>query len=897
MEVTPVDLHKPELPAPISEHNELTHNDPPSNSELLSNSESASNSKSTSNLEPAPIVEISPIVEPAPIVEPSPIIEPSPIVETAPSVEPSPGVEPAPSSEHAPSSESVPSSEPSPCSESVPNSEPAPTSETTLEAEIDEPKRIEQLDEHSVGSYLESESTKDNEEERSTPQREDVSAAESNADSEDDYDPEAAFSVADDENKGASSYSEEQVEVAQEKTEGTEQPGTEKFNSEDEYDVEAKFKLQESASAKEEKKPALPPKPQLQPQPQQQSPDAKLKEAYEAVMKSDLVQLPEFAAMSQEEQMKTIQRLLQEKNISMPQADAQPHDPDMNYDQVYSYNKPFKYLKDPIPLVPLNKFCRRPNITIPMTPEERKAYDDFLELEVQNPVWNTEFPDNLRLFVGNLPANTITKEDLFRIFSQYGDLAEISIKGGYGFVQFRTAEACADCMKGEANVPLHNKIMRLDASRSRSNASRGRERSQGDDVPSAKRARTSNTDCQVFVTAMSTSALVDEVETVLKERGINFKVKDIGSAEVSDEVSESAYLGVVGACVIKESKLDLQIFEETEDGGIKFDEYVDIDPSVMTNIISSAKLKHALKVLERREHDRRRPASSLRNDSRFNDRRDGRGRGPRHNDNGPYGHGHNWQRGHAQSPRQWDSGLEYNSSGGYGNQGAYQQPDYHQNHNQRFGHQQGPYQSYDPRGNQSYGQGYGARDDRSYGQGFQGPNQGYGQPPIDGQGGWPQQSSYSQNYPNQGGYNGGSFPGQQSPSQPNPALLQTLQNLDPAAMQNVVSLLQQKAPNPNAAFQSGYGAQAPPPNMALNQFNPVPSLLPPQPPYQPYNGSQQLQYYNAAPPQQPPQPYNSAAPPQQPYNSTSQQHSYSGGPQQRPTSSALMDMLTRLGKQ
>ena len=75
-------------------------------------------------------------------------------------------------------------------------------------------------------------------------------------------------------------------------------------------------------------------------------------------------------------------------------------------------------MKDPIPLVPIGQFCRRPNITAPTTPEEEQEYADFIErenyyLNLQN--WD-EFPDKLRLFIGNLPANTISKQDLFRIF-------------------------------------------------------------------------------------------------------------------------------------------------------------------------------------------------------------------------------------------------------------------------------------------------------------------------------------------------------------------------------------------------------------------------------------------------------------------------------------------------
>ncbi|ODV59044.1 Nab3 Rrm Ucuu complex, partial [Ascoidea rubescens DSM 1968] len=69
-----------------------------------------------------------------------------------------------------------------------------------------------------------------------------------------------------------------------------------------------------------------------------------------------------------------------------------------------------------------------------------------------------------RLFIGNLPVNSITKQNMWRIFKQYGDVIQISIKPGYGFCQFRTIEQCNSAIEGEKNVPLYGKIMHLEAS-------------------------------------------------------------------------------------------------------------------------------------------------------------------------------------------------------------------------------------------------------------------------------------------------------------------------------------------------------------------------------------------------------------------------------------------------
>lgn len=679
-----------------------------------------------------------------------------------------------------------------------------------------------------------------------------------NDDSGDDYDPEAAFSYAETE------QAEKSPEVSAPTAPETEPSVTAQDPAEqddDEYDPASTI-LSPAIPPKpvhvnEEKKPSLPPKPPVLPQAEHTS----LKEAYEAVMRSEVVNLPQFATLSQEEQMGVIQRLLQEKNIALPEEDQSAKYPGMNYDQVYSYNKPFKNLKDPIPLVPLNKYCRRPNITLPMSLAERKAYDKFLDLESRHD-WHSKegFPENLRLFVGNLPANTISKEDLFRIFSQYGEVVEISIKGGYGFVQFMTAEACAECIKGETNVPLHNKTMRLDASRSQRSSngpqtsSRGRERSD-EEERSPKRAKPDTPDCQVLITSDSTNDFVDVVENTLTQHGITFTVRNIGPTEPSEEVSEAAYLGVIGACVVKASKIDLQVFEETEDGGIKFDEYLDIEPSVMLDIFSAAKKKRVPEQPKRRDDHRRRephrdsyhgnnyPERGERGDRRHRDRR---GRQPNQGSN--WGRGNQWD----PEPLQWNQSQQYQ-------QQPYNQGGYQQGYSQGQGYNQGP--------GYSQGQGYGSQN---YGQHYQ---QSYGQPY---QQPYPQQNIPPQNY--QQGFNGGYNAPQAAPAavpQADPALLQTLQNLDPVTMQNVVNLLQQKSAGlPTApSFQSyGRAAQPPPPPPVASQPNQINSLLSLlQSHQQPYNGYQQ-------PPTGPQQPQ----PPQQP---------------QGQPNSALMDMLTRLGKQ
>lgn len=339
----------------------------------------------------------------------------------------------------------------------------------------------------------------------------------------------------------------------------------------------------------------------------------KLKNSYEAILQSDIIRDPHFLSLSQTDQTKRIVEELAKRNISpvLSSSESGSGSKQINYDQVFSYNKPFKNHKNPIPLIPVNEYCRRPNITSPMTPEEENDYGEFIRKESQYMAlesWD-EFPDNLRLFIGNLPANTISKQDLFRIFRQYGEVIQIAIKAGYGFAQFRTAEACFDCIKGESNVPLHNKIMRLDASRPQksrkqgkhevNSSSRGRERTAGEptqkhgrgdvDYPDdTKRPRTSP-DCTMYITGKSSVFFTRKVKKIFSSSQVTILVEDVTHKDLSEAISEAAYSGIAGACVVKESKVDLHIFENTSDGGIRFDEYTDIEPEVAADILSKTK--------------------------------------------------------------------------------------------------------------------------------------------------------------------------------------------------------------------------------------------------------------------------------------------------------------------
>lgn len=549
-----------------------------------------------------------------------------------------------------------------------------------------------------------------------------------------------------------------------------------------------------------------------------------LRTAYEEIFSNETAKDPNFSGLSPLEQLKIIMPLLEERNITFNTGTKYSDASDVNFDQVYSFNKPYRNLKDPVPLIPINELCRRPNITAQMTPEEDEAYSTFIKVEAEymrSQNWD-EFPDKLRLFIGNLPANTISKQDLFRIFSQYGDVVQIAIKAGYGFAQFRSAESCLTCIKGETHVPLHNKIMRLDASKPQKSKrpTDSREFKDKDD----KRSRRNIPECQIYTTGKSSVFFIRKVKRAIQNVQVTNDVEDITHRDVSEVISEAAYSGVLGTCVIKESKVDVQTFETTPDGGIKFDEYSDIEPEVAAEILQKAKVKKygANLPAYQKPYEEQSGGNDYRsgNDFRGNNRRGYGGRGGgRGGDRG----GRDDRRGGFQRNNYDDYNKPYGQQSydqGYnrGNEPGNQYGNNYGNQNQ-YGNNYGNNQYGNNYGNGQYGNNYGngnGNGNGQYGNNQYGNNQygnNYGNNQYGNSGnqygnsnqyGNASQYGNANQYDNTNQYGnsnqyGGSNYGNSNKFNNEPAkgadqtqLLQTLQNMDPASMQNMLTLLQQK---------------------------------------------------------------------------------------------------------
>lgn len=473
---------------------------------------------------------------------------------------------------------------------------------------------------------------------------------------------------------------------------------------------------------------------------------------------------------------------------------------EINFQATTSFNKQFlKKNETAFPLVPVNPFCKRPDITSPKSYDFQQSFNEFAAEEAK---WMRTgrmetLPSGSRLFIGNLPVNSITKEDCYRLFRPYGEIVQISIKPGYGFVQFATAEGCNDALEGETNVPLHGKMLQLEVSKTqirqaqeyqerqrrlgssstgddedRRDSRRGRSRSPSPSRDQYKRRSPMNNrasldngsngiECQIFQMPDSSPMFVRRLMKVLRREGISYKI-DQNVDDVESAGNDAAYAGVMAVVVLKADDLNVKTFEKTSDGGIKFDEYANISVEEADSILSAAKAK--------------------------------RGGSSSHSHSNP-------------NSNSYSSGFE--------------QKDYYRNNN-RGNYQNNRQPRNDQRvGDRNRGRGNNMRPRNNYDQPQQGYQsgssqygyQGYQQPapqaPVAMPQGLPQ--GLPQNLP------------QMDPS----AVYAQLQNYDPATIQQVLSLLGQ---------QQQQGQQAPPPM----QQQPVPQ----------YGGYQQQQQQQLPPPQQ-----------------------------------------------
>ncbi|KAK0935173.1 nuclear polyadenylated RNA-binding protein 3 [Friedmanniomyces endolithicus] len=89
------------------------------------------------------------------------------------------------------------------------------------------------------------------------------------------------------------------------------------------------------------------------------------------------------------------------------------------------------------------------------------------------------FADGAFSALGNLSSEKVTKRDIFHVFWRYGDLAQISIKQAYGFVQFLSADECKRAMEVEQGKQIRDKRIHLEISKPQKNRIPAQNQNQG----------------------------------------------------------------------------------------------------------------------------------------------------------------------------------------------------------------------------------------------------------------------------------------------------------------------------------------------------------------------------------------------------------------------------------
>lgn len=59
------------------------------------------------------------------------------------------------------------------------------------------------------------------------------------------------------------------------------------------------------------------------------------------------------------------------------------------------------------------------------------------------------YPVGSRVFLGNLATERVSENEIREVFSKYGDIKEITIKKGFGFIQYGTPETANRVVESE----------------------------------------------------------------------------------------------------------------------------------------------------------------------------------------------------------------------------------------------------------------------------------------------------------------------------------------------------------------------------------------------------------------------------------------------------------------
>ncbi|CCH46332.1 Nuclear polyadenylated RNA-binding protein 3 [Wickerhamomyces ciferrii] len=300
------------------------------------------------------------------------------------------------------------------------------------------------------------------------------------------------------------------------------------------------------------------------------------------IMSSNLLSDPEFLKLSDSEKQ---QRILEELKSPTPSNNTSLASSSYNPLQSYNNNN--------------TTADHRPNLRIPMNNDEIAKYNLFVDNEAKYSTSRHTPAPNSRLFVGNLPSNSISKQDLFRLFSRYGTILQISLKGSYGFIQFTDAQAVEKAIEVESQLPLNGKDLMLQIAKNSKPGSndstfdrkRGREEfnDYNNDRPNSRRKK--DIECKILVKKNADPGYTKEVNRQFHSANINSEYEFLKPHMVlKEKTNEAAYGGCLGVVLINRNRTcDVQTYERTSDGSIKFDEYLGVTSNEATELLLRAK--------------------------------------------------------------------------------------------------------------------------------------------------------------------------------------------------------------------------------------------------------------------------------------------------------------------
>ena len=334
------------------------------------------------------------------------------------------------------------------------------------------------------------------------------------------------------------------------------------------------------------------------------------------IMDSNMLNLPQFQHLPQEEKMSAILAMLNSNSdtaLSVP-----PHDSTISTTASASATSGARsndQRKPPLSDAQRRMRFPRADLSKPITEEEHDRYAAYLHGENKITEMHN-IPPKSRLFIGNLPLKNVSKEDLFRIFSPYGHIMQINIKNAFGFIQFDNPQSVRDAIECESQEMNFGKKLILEVSSSNarpqfdhgdhgtnssstfiSSAKRPFQTESGDmynddNGAGYKKSRRHTVSCNIFVKRTADRTYAIEVFNRFRD-GTGLETDMIflkPRMELGKLINDAAYNGVWGVVLVnKTHNVDVQTFYKGSQGETKFDEYISISADDAVAIFNNIK--------------------------------------------------------------------------------------------------------------------------------------------------------------------------------------------------------------------------------------------------------------------------------------------------------------------